>query len=116
MSGKRKRTAIEEPPVAAHPVDGDGASGENLVIRVRRGALRRFDLLAAKSEGLPVEIKWDRRVTDRRAAAGGNAGNRRRGERRQKPPYTWEVADFLVVGDSSQLDEDSTPGQPRKKR
>ncbi len=118
MSGTRKIIAVEEAP-GEPPSEQDGEPGEKekMVIRVRRGALRRFDQLTAKSTDLPVEITWDRRLADRRAPAGPLQGERRRGERRQKPPYTWDVADFLVVGDSSRSEPDQhTPPTPRKKR
>ena len=117
MGARRERATVEETAHAAESSDGGGTPGDNLVIRVRRGALRRFDHLSAKSTGLPVEVKWDRRVSDRREAQAESAGNRRRGERRQKPPYTWDAADFLVVGDSSRPDEDpQTDDSPKKKR
>ena len=115
MTGSRKRTTVDETPTA-HSAEGGGTPGDNLVIRVKRGALRRFDHLTAKSTGLPVEVKWDRRVSDRREGQAEPAGNRRRGERRQKPPYTWDAADFLVVGDSSRSDEDPNSGDLPKKR
>jgi hypothetical protein len=88
-----------------------------MVIRVRRGALRRFDQLKSKSAGLPVEIEWDRRVADRRSSAEPSGAERRAGERRQAPPFTWEVADFVVVGDTSSSQSHQDPDEPpRKKR
>jgi hypothetical protein len=80
------------------------------VIRVKRGALRRFDQLKTKSEGLPVEVKWDRRTSERRAEPSAEATNRRKKERRQPPPFTWDAAEFVVVGDRSQEpDQNSEP-------
>jgi hypothetical protein len=69
---------------------------------VRRGAQRRYDLLRRKTVGLPVVVRWDRRTSDRRADVMSGAGttpgdDRRRLDRRQTPPYTWDVADFAVV-------------------
>jgi hypothetical protein len=58
-------------------------------IIVRRGALRRFDRLTRDASAVPVEVSWDRRVSDADAPA--------RGERRGPPPFTWETADFVVV-------------------
>jgi hypothetical protein len=58
-------------------------------IIVRRGALRRFDSLTKKTVGLDVELSWDRRVDDKASPSPS--------ERRSKPPFTWEVADFIVV-------------------
>jgi hypothetical protein len=64
---------------------------------VRRGALRRFNALKERTADLPVEVTWDRRQTDRRHVSGDIARERRRGDRRRTPPFTWDVADFVVV-------------------
>jgi len=66
-------------------------------IVVRRGALRRFDTLKRKTSDLPVVVTWDRRQTERRASSGDVSTDRRRLDRRQKPPFTWELAEFVVV-------------------
>ena len=103
MASKKRR------PLDNAPADPDESS-DKTVIRVRRGALRRFDQLKQKSTNLPVEIKWDRRLGERRAGGGtdtpeadlAGAGPRKDGsrkqERRKTPPFTWDVADFVVVG------------------
>lgn len=62
---------------------------------VRRGALRRFDKLKHATATLPVQVLWDRRTADQ-----GSTPSRARGEqpeRRQRPPFTWDTADFVVV-------------------
>jgi hypothetical protein len=65
---------------------------------VRRGALRRFDELKKKTADLPVTVTWDRRQTERRTAGNETVGgDGRHDERRQAPPFTWEMADFVVV-------------------
>ena len=64
---------------------------------VRRGALRRFHALTEKTAHLPVNVTWDRRTEDRRTDSGTGEPNRRKKERRQKPPFTWEVSDFVVA-------------------
>jgi hypothetical protein len=64
---------------------------------VRRGALRRFDALKRKSAELPVNVLWDNRTNDRRKAAVPVPTDRRRSDRRQPPPFTWDTADFVVV-------------------
>ena len=69
-------------------------------IVVRRGALRRFDALTRKTADLPVDVTWDRRTGQRRASGDAAGAERRSGERRKEPPYTWQVADFVVVDDS----------------
>jgi hypothetical protein len=102
MSSKPQRSGQTD-----HDQDDDraGASGKT-VIRVKRGALRRFDQLTRKSANLPVEVKWDRRTTDRRSESSPENNDRRRRERRQKPPFTWDAADFLVEGDYSKKSDD----------
>jgi len=69
-------------------------------IVVRRGALRRFDSLTRKTAELPVEVTWDRRTGQRRGSEDTADVERRAGDRRTEPPYTWQVADFVVVDDS----------------
>ncbi len=64
---------------------------------VRRGALQRFENLKEKSANLPVEVLWDRRQAERRMASDNANPDQRRNDRRQKPPFTWEVSDFVVV-------------------
>jgi hypothetical protein len=66
-------------------------------IVVRRGALRRFDALKRKTADLPVVLSWDRRTTDRRTSDQPAPVELRSGDRRKTPPFTWEVADFVVV-------------------
>src|SRR5262245_30167316 len=115
MGNKRNRTSLDDDSSSSTGADHqDGEPNGKMVIRVRRGALRRFDQLKTKSAGLPVEIKWDRREADRRSTPDDASGERRRGERRQKPPYTWETADFVVVGDTSSRsdDEAALPDSP----
>ena len=65
-------------------------------IVVRRGAIRRFDALKTRTSDLPVVVTWDRRTADR---GDDEATDAKRGqtERRRKPPFTWDVADFVVV-------------------
>jgi hypothetical protein len=64
---------------------------------VRRGALRRFHKLKEKAANLPVNVIWDRRQGDRRSASTQPNSERRKADRRQTPPFTWEVGDFVVV-------------------
>lgn len=76
----RKKRAAEAAPVR---------------IFVRIGALRRFHTLTQKTTDLPVEVTWDRRRSDRREGEGD--GQAPEVERRKKPPFTWDVADFVVA-------------------
>jgi hypothetical protein len=68
-------------------------------IVVRRGAIRRFDALKTRTSELPVVVTWDRRTDDRRDDTADNDGDadRRQADRRRKPPFTWDLADFVVV-------------------
>ena len=66
-------------------------------IIVRRGAMRRFDRLQKTTTGLPVKLSWDRRLHERRRSASGVERKQRQEDRRKNPPFTWEVADFVVV-------------------
>ena len=86
----------------------NGAAATVHRIFVRIGALRRFHTLTQKTADLPVEVTWDRRREDRRDSPATAAGERREPEerrqgvpeerdRRKKPPFTWETADFVVV-------------------
>ena len=59
-------------------------------IIVRRGALRRYDALTRKTSELPVRVSWDRRVDSDGTPPSGR-------DRRGPAPYTWTVADFVVI-------------------
>jgi hypothetical protein len=74
---------------------------------VRRGAVERFQKLKEKTANLPVTVTWDRRNGDRRTASDRVTPDRRGSDRRQKPPFTWELSDFVVV---------ERPQRTRKKR
>ena len=74
-------------------------------IVVRRGAIRRFDALKTRTSELPVVVTWDRRTGERRDEDTTAGEKRDRAtERRRKPPFTWDLADFVVV----------EPAKPRK--
>ena len=68
-------------------------------IVVRRGAMRRFDALKTRTSELPVLVTWDRRTDERRDAhaSTGVKRDRRQTERRKRAPFTWDLADFVVV-------------------
>jgi hypothetical protein len=71
------------------------ASAAPIELIVRRGALRRFDKLKRATAEMPVKVLWDRRTREARSAA---SPGEPQAERRKSPPFTWDVADFLVVG------------------
>jgi hypothetical protein len=79
----KKKRAAKTPP--APPIE----------LIVRRGALRRFDKLKRATAEMPVKVLWDRRTSDGHSAASPGDSH---AERRKNPPFTWDVADFLVVG------------------
>lgn len=85
------------------------AQKKPLGIVVRRGALRRFDALTRKTADLPVVLSWDRRTTDRRTSREPAPVELRSSDRRKTPPFTWEVADFVVVDDPQEQDVTTTP-------
>ena len=85
-------------------------------IVVRRGALRRFDALTRKTADLPVEVSWDRRTANRRASCEPVPVELRSGDRRKPPPFTWEVADFVVVDAPQEEDATTTPAVPHGNR
>ena len=71
-------------------------------IFVKQGATRRYERLKRDSAALPVEIEWDRRSGERRNPAEAHGADvvgltARKGDRRKAPPFTWDLADFVVV-------------------
>src|SRR4051812_3629298 len=76
---------------------GAGSTESEIAIVVRRGAMRRFDALKTRTSELPVVVTWDRRTDQRRdvQATAGVKRDRREGDRRRTPPFTWELADFV---------------------
>lgn len=111
MSTKRKGRPAE-------PAVPSQAADKPIELVVRRGALWRFNTLKKKTADLPVTVMWDRRQGERRAASGGRTEERRGADRRQQPPFTWEVADFVVVGPASAAlpETASGPKRTRKKK
>ena len=85
-------------PAARRPATSRKKS-EAIEIVVRRGSLRRFDALKTRTAELPVVVTWDRRTNERRdeVAPAGPKRDRRQTERRRTPPFTWDLADFVVV-------------------
>ena len=69
---------------------------------VRRGSLRRFASLKKRTDKLSLEIKWDRRLVDRRTKTAQPRTELRRNQRRGQPPFSWGTADFLIVLEPAQ--------------
>ena len=76
----------------------ENGRAEPLQLFVRRGALRRFDRLKSDTADLPVTVEWDRRQ--------GSPPDAPKVDRRNKPPCTWELADFVVVDPSTEPDSE----------
>jgi hypothetical protein len=67
---------------------------------VRRGHFATFELLTRTfSDDRSVQIVWDRRIGERRRAAGDFSNGERRGtERRRIPPSQWGQLNYMVAG------------------
>lgn len=107
----RAAARAKAPAKPERPLVSDDAPIE---IVVRRGALRRFDQLKQKAGDLPVKLIWDRRVENRRKDGQAVEGERRRTERRQAPQFTWDVADFVVVGSAARAERSQAAVKRRK--
>jgi hypothetical protein len=95
MPAKAKSAARKRPSTAAQK------SSRAVRLFVRKGAEQRFEKLKEKTAGLDVVVSWDRRESDRRTGTKAVNGDRRTRDRRQQPSFTWEMADFAVVIDST---------------
>ena len=104
MRSRSERTRIER-PATANDNDGSGKT----VIRVKRGALRRCDRLRPRGR-----FRLCGRTTERRAESSAEGPDRRRKDRRQAPPFTWDAAEFVVVGDRSQEPEKDSEPEARR--
>jgi hypothetical protein len=102
VAGSRKRETRKTSPSPEH------AEEPAIQMIVRRGANPRFEALTQKTKELKVEVMWDRRKAERRSDAAKVESDRRREDRRRTPPYTWDVADFVVVVPKPESDE---PGE-----
>ena len=73
----------------------------SLRIFVKRGALWRFNRLKRDAQKLAISVEWDRRKEDRRAADAEAPvpQDQRREDRRGSAPFTWDIAEFVVVDD-----------------
>jgi hypothetical protein len=97
---------------ARKAADQQPSKDDHMVILVRRGALRRFDALTQKTTELPVIISWDRRQNERRRTAAAGTVERRRVDRRQAAPFTWELADFVVLPGGTFETNDASANTP----
>lgn len=71
----------------------------SLRIFVKRGALWRYNRLSRDAQKLPISVEWDRRKEDRRAAEAPVPQDQRKEDRRGSAPFTWDIAEFVVVDD-----------------
>jgi hypothetical protein len=81
-------------------------------IFVRIGALKRFHVLKQKTAELPVTVSWDRRRGERRQASENPQTDQRKSDRRASPPFTWKVADFVVVEETGSPAKELRQGVP----
>ena len=79
------------------PIGSFEVKSKAVQIFVRIGALKRFHVLKQKTAELPVTVSWDRRRGERRQASASPQADQRKTDRRAAPPFTWQVADFVVV-------------------
>lgn len=101
-------TKTARPSRRRTPAKNEQPSGVVEIV-VRRGAARRFDALKNQTTELPVVVSWDRRAADRRTATSEVSRDQRSTDRRKRPAFTWDLADFVVVAPTP-------PGaKPRKK-
>jgi len=96
MASARKRGGVKP------EVKQSGMAPVRIFVRI--GALKRFHTLKQKTTELPVEVSWDRRRRERRVSPVSAAGERRERDRRQQLPFTWEMADFVVVQEPAPQD------------
>jgi len=64
---------------------------------VQRGDHDRFRFLSTTFRDRPVQVMFDRRVGDRRRSGEDAAVDRRSGDRRNRPPSSWDNLGFLVA-------------------
>jgi hypothetical protein len=85
-------------------VEGSGGSDSPppCFVIVRRGAMDTFRVLKDQlEEPNVVEVIWDRRIRERRAANRAHVPDRRRGERRGLPPEVWSTFGFVIAAQTS---------------
>jgi hypothetical protein len=120
-SVRRADTQTQMPPKTSTGARRSAASRRNkkepIEIVVRRGALKRFDALKTRTGELPVVVTWDRRTDDRRDRGGAAKArrDRRDDDRRRTPPFTWDLADFVVVEPEGGKTTPGTTPRTRKK-
>jgi hypothetical protein len=76
-------------------------SGVACLMVVQRDDFDRFGLLRATFHDYPVEIIWDRRLSDRRQSTAVAPVEHRSGDRRHTPPASWDNLGFLVARGAS---------------
>ena len=71
------------------------------LVIVRRGHFATYELLTRTFAGDPtVQIMWDRRVGERRQSVDRpGSGDRRRSDRRRRPPMQWGQLNYMIAGD-----------------
>ena len=93
---KRRSKTPTRPRQKRAPTGRTPDPGPVYVAVVRRGSTKRFARLQKHTAELPLEVVWDSRHADRRTKRDRVKIESRRAQRRHNPPFTWDVADFLV--------------------
>jgi hypothetical protein len=83
--------------------DDAARSGVACLMVVQRDDLDRFGFLRATFSNYPVEIIWDRRLSDRRRSTAAAPVEHRFGDRRHAPPASWNDLGFLVARGTGDL-------------
>jgi hypothetical protein len=78
---------------------------------VQRGDHDRFGFLRSTFGDRPVEVMWDRRLSDRRTTSDGPDVDRRASDRRRTPPTSWNNLGFLVAR-SARVQEEAAGQEP----
>jgi hypothetical protein len=77
------------------------------LVIVRRGHFATYELLTRTfADDSNVQIVWDRRIAERRRAADApDADERRRADRRRRPPTQWGQLNYMIAGNDGASSE-----------
>ncbi len=80
-----------------------------MLMIVRRGEAKKFELLKRTFAREGVDIIWDRRVVERRQRTAPIGIERRGADRRGSPPVSWSALDFVIVKNQPVSENDPRP-------
>jgi cytidylate kinase len=81
-----------------------------LLAVVRRGASERFRYLQDVLAGVPAQVVWDRRLTERRHHPQLTTPERRQRDRRSPPSSLWDLVDCAIIDSASPLSASAPRG------